>query len=69
MASCIKVMIVEDELKIRESFREVFAQHPSMRLVYETDSELRALDYLEVYDVDVMILDIELKEGDGLSLL
>ena len=69
MAHFVEVMIVEDEAEVRESFRLAFAKYPGMTLVYETDSELQALDYLETHGVDVIILDIELKEGDGLSLL
>lgn len=69
MARFVEIMIVEDEDRVRESFRLAFAKYPGMTLVYETDSELRALDYLETHGVDVVILDIELKEGDGLSFL
>lgn len=69
MASDVKIMIVEDEAKIRDSFRTVLMHYPTMALVYETDSEQKALDYLEIHDVDAIILDIELNEGDGLSML
>ena len=69
MASSLEIMIVEDEAEILESFRTAFTQYRTMSLVYETDSEQQALDYLEIHRVDVLILDIELREGDGLSLL
>lgn len=69
MAHVVKIMLVEDEPEVRESFRTTFPQYRTMSLVYETDSEQQALDYLEIHDVDVLILDIELTEGDGLSLL
>lgn len=69
MASFIELMIVEDEPEVRESFRLALSQQREMKLVYETDSEHRAFEYLEIHAVDVIILDIELKEGDGLSLL
>ena len=69
MAHFVKVMLVEDEAEVCESFQAAFTQYQLMTLVYETDSERQALDYLEIHDVDVLILDIELTEGDGLSLL
>jgi two-component system response regulator (stage 0 sporulation protein A) len=62
-------MIVEDDPGVCEDFRTAMADYLSMKLVYVTDSEFQALDYLETHPVDIMILDIELAEGDGLSLL
>lgn len=69
MASFVELMIVEDEPDVLESFRRALSQQQEMKLVYETDSEHQALAYLEIHTVDVIILDIELNEGDGLSLL
>lgn len=69
MASFVELMIVEDEPEVREGFRRALSQQQELKLVYETDSEHQALEYLEIHSVDVIILDIELKEGDGLSLL
>lgn len=69
MARCAEIMIVEDEPEVRADFRLAIAKYESMSLVYETGSEQQALHYLEMHETDVMILDIELEEGDGLSLL
>ena len=69
MAQCMKIMIVEDEPEARADFCQAFTRYASMSLVYETGSEQQALEYLETHEVDVLILDIELEEGDGLSLL
>lgn len=70
MAHFVKVMLVEDEPEVCAGFRAAFTRYNrTMSLAYETDSEQQALDYLEIHDVDVLILDIELREGDGLSLL
>lgn len=69
MAGLIRIMMVEDEREICESFQIALMRQPSMKIVFETDSETQALDYLESHEVDIIILDIELKEGDGLSLL
>lgn len=69
MAQFTKIMLVEDEPEVCVGFRSACEQYKAMSLVYETDSELRALDYLKMNDVDAIILDIELAEGDGLSFL
>ena len=69
MAQFTKIMLVEDEPEVCVGFRSACEQYKAMSLVYETDSELQALDYLKINDVDAIILDIELAEGDGLSFL
>lgn len=69
MARCMEVMIVDDEPEVRADFRHACAGYEPMSLAYETGSEQQALEYLETHEADVMILDIELEEGDGLSLL
>ncbi|MDD7641132.1 MAG: sporulation initiation factor Spo0A C-terminal domain-containing protein [bacterium] len=69
MAQFTKIMLVEDEPEVCVEFRSAFEQYKKMSLVYETDSELQALNYLKLNDVDAIILDIELAEGDGLSFL
>lgn len=69
MARFVEIMLVEDEPEVRKEFRRALVSYQAMSLVYETDSEQQALDYMETHAVDVLILDIELREGDGLSLL
>jgi two-component system response regulator (stage 0 sporulation protein A) len=62
-------MLVEDDPKVCGEFRDAMEGYLSMTLTYVTDSEYQALDYLETHPVDIMILDIELAEGDGVSLM
>lgn len=70
MAHSVRAMLVEDEPEVCAGFQSAITRcNRTMSLVYVTDSERQALDYLEIHDVDVLILDIELREGDGLSLL
>lgn len=69
MAGLIRIMMVEDEPEICESFHIALLRQPTMKIVFETGREMQALDYLESHEVDIMILDIELIEGDGISLL
>lgn len=69
MTDFIRLMLVEDEPDVLTSFRRALSGFPSMNIVFETGSEPCALDYLEAHEADVVILDIELAEGDGLSFL
>ena len=69
MTDFVRLMLVEDDPKILAGFRHALPGFPSMKIVFETGSETCALDYLEAHEADVVILDIELAEGDGLSFL
>lgn len=69
MSDLIKIMLVEDEPMVCESYRFATRHQPNLAIVYETGSEQQALGYLLTHKVDVIILDIELAEGDGVSFL
>lgn len=69
MSDLIKIMLVEDDPMVCESYQMTVKHHPNLAIVYETGSEQQALGYLLAHTVDVIILDIELREGDGVSLL
>lgn len=64
----MKVVLVEDDEKTVGVYRSIVDQY-DMELSYVTDSEHRILLYLVRHEVDVMILDLELFEGDGISIL
>lgn len=65
----IKILMVEDEQYVVDQYRSFTETQPGIRIVYDTGREQRALDYLAQNKIDVMILDLELEEGDGVSLL
>lgn len=69
MVNVLHIMLVEDDPQICSDFEVEIAKRKTMVLKYQTDCEQNAYNYLEVHDIDVLILDIELTEGDGLSLL
>lgn len=69
MAELIKILLVEDDPMVCESFHRVCGVHPNLAIAYTTDSEQEALNYLLGHRMDVIILDIELAEGDGISFL
>ena len=69
MKDLIKIMLVEDDAQVCESFRMMTLHRPALAVVCDTGSETEAFEYLKMHKVDVMILDVELNEGDGVSLL
>ncbi len=69
MTEVIKLMLVEDDIEICASYRQALKDNQKMMLCYETDSEQEALGYVKSHNADVIILDLELREGDGISFL
>lgn len=65
----IRILMVEDEKYVVDQYRSLAETQPGIRIVYDTGSERNALNYLSQHKIDVMILDLELEEGDGVSLL
>ncbi|MDD6038620.1 MAG: sporulation initiation factor Spo0A C-terminal domain-containing protein [bacterium] len=69
MTDLIRIMLVEDDADICDSYKLALNNNSKMRLCYVTDSERDALCHLESHEMDVIILDLELREGDGISFL
>lgn len=62
----IKVLLVEDNKKISENILEYFENEMDIKNVYNGRD---AIDYLELYDFDIIILDLMLPEIDGMGVL
>lgn len=62
----IKVLLVEDNEKISENILEYFENEMDIKNVYNGRD---AIDYLELYDFDIIILDLMLPEIDGMGVL
>lgn len=65
MISCI---IIEDELPAREELKFFLEQEENINLVNEFDNPIDALNFLEKNFVDVLFLDINIPEMNGLNL-
>lgn len=62
----IKVLLVEDNIKISNNIREYLSDEFEIRAVYNGED---AILYLEGYEYDIVILDLMLPGKDGLSVL
>lgn len=65
----IKILMVAEDKNVVDQYRALVETQPDFCVVYDTASEMEALGFLAEHKVDVMILDPELEEGDGVSLL
>lgn len=64
-----KILLVEDDVKMRGAFAFCINKSSDFRLVGETGRQSEAIQILKQGECDVMILDLELDEGDGIHLL
>jgi len=68
-ASPIKVFLVEDSPKIRERLIEGITMAGKVEVVGCADTEAGAQNSLAKLDCDVVVLDLDLKQGNGLRVL
>jgi len=65
----IKLLIVDDSLLIRRALRECFRSDPEIEVVGVAENGLRALEQIEALHPDIVTLDIEMPEMNGLETL
>ncbi|HWT72312.1 MAG TPA: response regulator [Oxalicibacterium sp.] len=65
----LRVFLVEDSLDVRELMMENLAMIPGVVVAGVSESEGDALNQLNELPCDVLIVDIQLKKGNGISLL
>jgi two-component system, OmpR family, response regulator len=64
-----KLLLVEDSSVLAERLAELIRQIPEIDLIAVVDSEAAALGELRRSRVDVLVLDLHLKEGTGFGIL
>ena len=65
----IRVLVVDDSLVIRRALRECFRSDPEIEVIGVAETGLRALEQIEQLKPDVVTLDIEMPDMDGLETL
>lgn len=63
----IRILLVEDNLDKRAEFRHSIHSHERLELCAETGKEEEGLNLLKTKTPDVVILDLELEEGNGIT--
>ncbi|MFC7286566.1 response regulator [Herminiimonas glaciei] len=65
----LRIFLVEDSLDVRELMIENLAMIPGVVVTGVSESEGDALNQLNASPCDVLIVDIQLKKGNGINLL
>ncbi len=65
----IKVVLVDDSRAVTEVVKKLFNHLKTMELLATFNNPLEALKFFKVYQPDVVILDMEMPQLDGLSTL
>jgi DNA-binding NarL/FixJ family response regulator len=65
----LRIFLIEDSIAVRDLIIEVIGDIPGIILTGFSDTENDAFEQLRMVPCDVLILDIQLKEGNGMSLL
>ncbi|MGA2707284.1 MAG: response regulator [Steroidobacteraceae bacterium] len=66
---CLRVLLVEDSKVLTERLTEAIRQIPEVELVGIADTEVAAIAAATCETVDVIILDLHLKQGTGFGVM
>jgi two-component system chemotaxis response regulator CheB len=65
----IRVLVVDDSLVVRRALRDLFREDPEIDVVGVAESGTRALEQLAALQPDLVTLDVEMPDMDGLQAL
>ncbi len=65
----VKVLLVEDSAVLAEILSEALSQIPEVDLVGVVDSEIEAFKVIARDRIDLIFLDLQLKQGTGFGIL
>jgi DNA-binding NarL/FixJ family response regulator len=69
MAQSLRVLLVEDSKVLTERLAEAIRQIPEVELIGTADTEAAAVASAKRDSVDVIILDLHLKQGTGFGVM
>ena len=65
--STIDIMLVDDSFTVRGFLRRIIEKDPNMRIVASVSDGAQALKMYDIYNPDLIIMDIEMPNMDGLT--
>lgn len=65
----IRVMVVDDAIVVRSLFMRWIDGEPDMKVVAALRTGREAIEQIERYDPDIVLLDVDMPELDGISAL
>lgn len=69
MQANTSVLVLEDDASTRERFSRVIRGHPQLELVGDTGDLTTGLALLHSLSPDVLLMDLDLPDGNGMSLI
>ena len=63
----IRVLLVEDQILVRQSLRAVLQGYPNLEVIAEAGDGEEALHYVETLKPDVVLMDINMPKMDGVA--
>jgi len=69
MAECLRVLLVEDSKVLTERLTEAIRQIPDVELIGTADTEASAIAAAKRDSIDVIILDLHLRQGTGFGVM
>ena len=67
--SVIKVLIVDDSLIFRHAVADALKTEPDIKIAGSVRNGLKAVEFIREHDVDIVTLDLEMPEMDGLETI
>jgi YesN/AraC family two-component response regulator len=67
MAGCVRVLIVDDQLRARQGLKALLATWPRLLEIKEATNGKQALDLVQEYQPDLVLMDVRMPEMDGLE--
>jgi two-component system response regulator DevR len=64
----IRVCLVDDQALVRQALKERFAREPDIDVVGEAEAAQSALAMVQSVQPDVAVLDVQLPDGDGVTI-
>ncbi len=69
MAKTLRVLIVDDSRVFRGMVEEALRGQPDIEIVGSVYNGVKAVEFIQEHEVDVLTLDVEMPEMDGLQVL
>jgi DNA-binding NarL/FixJ family response regulator len=63
----VKIMIVEDQVIVRKGLRMIVEQDEQFSVVAEAGNGIEAIGMMEIYNIDLILLDIRMPEMNGIQ--
>ena len=67
MASRVRVLVVDDQLRARQGLKALLATWPQLKEIREATNGKQALAIVEEYQPDLVLMDVRMPEMDGLE--